>query len=67
VLKEWEQYGISFTVPDDDILELRHNGKVVARFFQASVSVEEIHKEVQKIIEGKPPRDRRFPPPRGAV
>ena len=66
-LKEWEQHGISFTEPDDDILELRHHGKVVARFCQASVSVEEIRKEVQKIIAGKPPRDRRFPPPRGAV
>lgn len=41
------QDGFSLNAPDDHILELRKEGKVLARFSQTGVEVTNILKEVQ--------------------
>ncbi len=47
--KEAEQRGLSLEEPNaDDTLELRQHGKVIARFTQTGVEVDNVLKEVQQ-------------------
>lgn len=48
--KEARDQGFSLNEPDDDhILELRYQGKVIARFSQTGVEVDNILNEIQQI------------------
>jgi len=47
ITKEWKQQGVELREPDDHILELRKDGKLIARFSQTGVSIENILKEVE--------------------
>ena len=51
--KEARLKGLSLVEPDDDILELRQNNKVIARFSQTGVVIENTAYEIAKIMEGK--------------
>jgi len=44
---EWKQQGFDVREEGDHILELRKDGKVVARFSQTGVELENVLKEVE--------------------
>ena len=44
--QEAQQQGLSLEEPDDHILELRQHSKVIARFSQTGVEVDNILKEI---------------------
>ena len=50
---EWRQQGLSLHEPDDHILELRLHKKVIARFSQTGVTVENILKVGQQALRGR--------------
>lgn len=52
ITKEWRQQGVSLTEDADHVLELRHQGEVVARFSQTGATVENILKVSREVIEG---------------
>jgi hypothetical protein len=47
----WEQQGLSLHEPDDHILELRQHGKVIARFSQTGVTIENIMEVVKQTLQ----------------
>ena len=53
ITKEWKQQGLSLNEPDDHVLELRYQGKVLARFSQSGATPENILK-----VAGKALRER---------
>ena len=52
ITEEWRKQGVTLTEPDDHVLELRHQGEVVARFSQSGATVENILKVSREVIEG---------------
>jgi len=47
ITEEWKQQGIDIREEGDHILELLKDGKVIARFSQTGVKVENILKEME--------------------
>ena len=47
ITKEWKQQGVELREPDDHVVELLKDGKLIARFSQTGVSIENILKEVE--------------------
>jgi len=47
ITEEWKQQGIDIREEGDHILELLKDGKVIARFSQTEVKVDNILKEVK--------------------
>ena len=47
ITEEWKQQGIDIREEGDHILELLKDGKVIARFSQTGVKVDNILKEVK--------------------
>ena len=47
ITEEWKQQGLSLREEGDHILELLKDGKVIARFSQTGVKVDNILKEVE--------------------
>ena len=50
ITPEWTQQGIELKEPDDHVLELYKNGRLLARFSQTGVTIENILKEVKPIV-----------------
>jgi len=46
---EVQDQGFTLNEPDDHVLELLLHGKILARFNQTSIEVEDILKEVQEV------------------
>lgn len=44
--KEAQQRGLSLEEPDDHVLELRQHGKVIAKFSQTGVEVDNVLTEI---------------------
>ena len=49
ITEEWRQQGLSLHEPDDHVLELRLDKKVIARFSQTGVTLENILKVARRI------------------
>jgi len=47
ITKEWKMQGVEVKEDGDHVLELRKDGKVIARFSQSGVQIENILKEVE--------------------
>jgi hypothetical protein len=50
-----EAMGLSLEMPDDHILELKHNGEVIARFSQSGATRDEILRTADAVIFGSGP------------
>ena len=51
ITEEWRQQGLRLQEEGDHILELRHQGKVIARFSQTGATVENILKVAQQALQ----------------
>ena len=51
ITEEWRVQGLSLHEEGDHILELRHQGQVLARFSQTGTTVENILKVAQKAMQ----------------
>ncbi len=51
IMKDWARQGLSVHEDGDHVLELRKDGKVIARFSQTGVTIENIHKAAREAIE----------------
>ena len=47
ITKEWGEQGLSLHEPNDHVLELLKDGKVIARFSQTGVELKNILKEIE--------------------
>ena len=47
ITKEWKMQGVEVKENGDHILELRKDGKVIARFSQTGMTIDNILKEVE--------------------
>ena len=47
ITEEWRQQGVELREDGDHILELRKDGKVIARFSQSGATIDNILKEVE--------------------
>ena len=47
ITKEWKMQGVEVKEDGDYVLELRKDGKVIARFSQTGITIENILKEVE--------------------
>ena len=51
ITEEWRQQGLSLEEDGDHILELRQDGEVKARFSQTGVTIENILKVSQRVLQ----------------